>query len=227
LTSGDASTTVLLGTSPGVRKVHLRVAGQEATYPVEFAHYQAPARAVEWLDGNLLAYGGDVESVTAGDFSLKREGEVWTVAGFDASQLDPDAIEAWLENLKALRVLDIAAGEPVAALDAIEPTRTLEVQGSAGSASYRFFRRDNEVYLRRDDVAGTFTVAPYLAGPLVDVAAERFLRAPEQPGPGSEMDRPVDGETAEDESTDEERSGAEPVVGEPLDSERAKQATPP
>jgi hypothetical protein len=49
IVSGGESTVLLLGTSPAMRKVHARRAGQQAIYSLEFAHYLAPAQASDWL----------------------------------------------------------------------------------------------------------------------------------------------------------------------------------
>jgi len=46
----DTVATLLLGTSPGFRKVHARLAGEQKIYDIPFATYQASLKAADWLD---------------------------------------------------------------------------------------------------------------------------------------------------------------------------------
>jgi len=46
---------LLLGTSPGYRRVHARISGQSDVYSIDFSNFEAPTDADQWLDKALLA----------------------------------------------------------------------------------------------------------------------------------------------------------------------------
>lgn len=71
----DVLTTIYLGSSPGLRKVHARTAEDEAVYAVELATHELSNQASEWLDKELVQLKSDaleaIELTWADDSSLK------------------------------------------------------------------------------------------------------------------------------------------------------------
>ncbi|MEO5330077.1 MAG: DUF4340 domain-containing protein [Magnetococcus sp. THC-1_WYH] len=53
--NGTPKVVLYLGTSPGLRQVHARLEGSEATLSVAFATHQAPVKVDEWIDKSILA----------------------------------------------------------------------------------------------------------------------------------------------------------------------------
>ena len=65
---------VLLGTSPGVRRVHARVEDDEAVYSVDFAVHEVPVQVAEWEEKNILQIPElEMETIQVADLSLIRQ----------------------------------------------------------------------------------------------------------------------------------------------------------
>jgi hypothetical protein len=61
LANGDSTLIDLyLGTSPGFRKVHARLAGESDIYAITFANYDATTKAQDWLSKSLIAPAGSL-----------------------------------------------------------------------------------------------------------------------------------------------------------------------
>lgn len=95
-----ASSVVYLGTTPSFRQTHIRRAGEDEVYALNFDGYSAGTSRDYWLDAALLRPRGEVKRISVGDFSVAR-----TDAG------------AWPEALEAS--VPAAAEEPAQA-DAAE-----------------------------------------------------------------------------------------------------------
>lgn len=59
---------IYLGTSPGFRKVHARLAEADDVYAIEFANFEATTRPDDWLDKSLLQPEGDVVGLSRPQF---------------------------------------------------------------------------------------------------------------------------------------------------------------
>ncbi len=101
----DVVADVFLGTSPGYRRVHARVAGQDEVYSIDFSNYEAPTDVDQWLDKGLLAAAGDPSSIV-------RQG-AWRLAQADGA---------------AAQATDAAAHEAEPAQDAGEATEAPAAQ---------------------------------------------------------------------------------------------------
>jgi hypothetical protein len=62
----QSTVSLLVGTSPGFRKVHVRIADANPIYAVEFNSFDLPAQAAEWLDKSLLSVT-DVQAINGLD----------------------------------------------------------------------------------------------------------------------------------------------------------------
>ncbi len=154
----DGSVTLYLGSSPGYRRVHARVEGDDEVYSIDFSNYQAPTDAGQWLDKQLLRPRGDVERVGyLNAWALERGAEAgdWLVDGEPADQ---EAADRLVGRFKDLSVLGIAEGEG-------EPRGSFDVHDETGE--YRldvFFNEEEDDYsVTSSRLTGRFEIASYIA----------------------------------------------------------------
>ncbi len=55
VSNDDVRTTLFVGSSPGFRKVYVRLAGEDEIYAVDFSTWEANAKADDWIDQDLLS----------------------------------------------------------------------------------------------------------------------------------------------------------------------------
>ncbi|RME33334.1 MAG: DUF4340 domain-containing protein, partial [Gammaproteobacteria bacterium] len=121
---------LLVGTSPNFRLVHVRVPGQAEIYAVEFATYEAPDLAREWLDKDLLRR--PVETIAAitrvGGATVRHEGEQFVAEPLPAGrQLDQEAAKRLFDNVAEQRIDDVLTGDEARLCDQTEPVLRLGV----------------------------------------------------------------------------------------------------
>lgn len=157
---------VLLGTSPGYRRVHARVSGESEVYSIDFSNYEAPTDADQWLDKALLAAKGEVSSVVLEDaWQLARQDAEWRIDGAPA---DAEAASDLVRRFTGLRVLGTSEEQEDAAGDADaagEPAGVFVVTDEDGEHRLTLFHEaeEDDYSLTSDRVAGRFEVAAYIA----------------------------------------------------------------
>ncbi len=157
---------LLLGTSPGYRRVHARVSGASEVYSIDFSNYEAPTDADQWLDKALLAAKGQVSSVMLEDaWQLVRQDDGWLIDGAPA---DAEAADDLVRRFTGLRVLGTSDEEADAAGDvdaAGEPAGVFVVTDEDGEHRLTLFHEaeEDDYSLTSDRVAGRFEVATYIA----------------------------------------------------------------
>lgn len=157
---------LLLGTSPGYRRVHARLSGASEVYSIDFSNYEAPTDADQWLDKALLAAKGQVSSVMLEDaWQLARQDDGWLIDGAPA---DAEAADDLVRRFTGLRVLGTSDEEADAAGDADaagEPAGVFVVTDEDGEHRLTLFHEaeEDDYSLTSDRVAGRFEVATYIA----------------------------------------------------------------
>lgn len=209
-TEDGAASTLYLGTSPGYRRVHARLDGQDEIYSIDFANYEAPAEAEQWLEKTLLQAEGAVTSVQFEGqddaWRLQREGDdgQWLLNGGAADQETADKLANRFLDLRVLgfaqELADSAADAAEAAKQSSSPVEAsaeaVEEKAEAGAkgsftlvdeqGEYRlelFFDEQEEDYsLVSSRVEGRFEVASYIAEQMLAKAED--LLPSEEAGAG-------------------------------------------
>ena len=168
--SGDSSVgAIYIGTSPGFRKVHSRLADGDEIYAVEYNNFELPARPEEWLDKSLLRISQPT-AIDGPDFSLRLEQERWRdPQGAEADIAVADGLASGLVGLRVIAAVDIATA---AVLDAVDAPPTLTVTTSAGKFEYRLYEMKEQYYVQRADIPVYFSLSAYDYDRLNDVNAE-------------------------------------------------------
>lgn len=146
---------VLLGTSPGFKKVHARLTNQDEVYSVSLNNYDLPAKANDWLNKSLLA-ASNIERITSNDVVVTKKEDKWqfeTPQKTDANlALDHSKAEELVTFLSSLSVNEVAeVNSPVI-------TSSVEVETTTGKLLYQFSRVDDNHYVKRDDIDATFKI---------------------------------------------------------------------
>ena len=157
-----------LGTSPGFKKVHARRADSDDVYAIEFANYDATARADDWLDKALLKPTGDITAVVWPEhWQIQRRGDAWLLEGLAPGEsTKQDAVTDLVNKIANLRVSGVADGPPV---EGSQPALTLTVSTSNGEFDYRLYQTQptSDFIVARSGQEGFFKLAAYIGEPLM------------------------------------------------------------
>lgn len=167
--SDDIVADFYLGTSPGYRRVHAREAEGDDIFSIDFSNYEMPTTVNEWLDKTLLGASGSVtEVVREGAWRLIKGEEGWLLDETTADQDAADRLAGRFADLRIMGVLIDAEGAATTA-EGVEHKATYLVSDTDGQQQLQiFYRAEEDDYLVRGDrVAGTFTLATYIAEQIV------------------------------------------------------------
>lgn len=150
--------TILLGTSPGFRKVYARNEGQDAIYGIAFNTFDAPGSSGAWLERKLLQIRTPV-AIIADSYSLRREGGAWR----SGIGLVPDEreLQALLSALRSLQVSGVAGEDSQRDLADTEADLVLAVQGLAGDVTLELFQLAGQHYVHSSEYPLFFRLGAY------------------------------------------------------------------
>lgn len=158
LYQGDKTVAELyVGTSPGFKKSHVRVDGQDEVYALEFNAYDVPTTMKEWLDKSLLAVKS-VTKIKGKGYTLSKEGESWLIDPVqEGREINTDNVDNLVKAVGALKILDVANSAPEFTED-----KQTEIQVDNGS-SYSIFLMEEEAkyYVKQTGFDQTFTLSKY------------------------------------------------------------------
>lgn len=127
--NNDKTHTFLLGTSPGLRKAHLRRDGSDSIYSVSLPVSDVPTSKDQWLDKSLLAIS-DISQITSSAITFKRTGtgdsETWAIPANEDEGKALDTMKL-MESVQALETLQVTGiSDPLAQPSADSETSTTE-----------------------------------------------------------------------------------------------------
>ncbi len=174
-----------LGTSPGLRQVHLRRSGEEPVYAVRLNANDLPARDIDWLDKSLLACPDPVR-IEGPDYVLREaeaEEESWVLESGEGSgddnvqEVDRERVSQLTSALAGLRVQGVA---PDASPDGAESTGSylLRVESADEKRRFRFWSADEKYYVKRDDRETVFTLSQYDYDRITGVTRSQLVAEP-------------------------------------------------
>lgn len=140
---------LFIGTSPGLRTVHLRSSKDENVYAAPLSSSALPLSAEQWFDRGLLKLKEPTE-VKGKDYHLTKEAGVWKLDGGEVNQASVDALVQELTRFQVEKLQSTAASGA--------PSATLEVVDGK-PLTFSFWVKDDEVTVRRSDSDKSFTVA--------------------------------------------------------------------
>ena len=122
----DVLGDVFLGSSPGFRKVHARLDGDEHTYAIDFNAFDAPVEAGQWYDTEILKTAvEDIARIDLGVYALKADGGAFQVEGLrENERTDAEEVRKVVERVSEVGFTGILFENGKAIFDA--GTRVLE-----------------------------------------------------------------------------------------------------
>jgi hypothetical protein len=118
---------LLLGTSPGFRRLHVRVPGEDEIYEVDLTHFELATTVDEWLDKDVLRPDGEIKAIAReGGWRLAKSDDGWML---DDGAADANAAQQMTDRFANLRVLGVTTTAP--APDAA-PAATFTVTDAKG-----------------------------------------------------------------------------------------------
>lgn len=128
--------TVLLGTSPGFRKVHARNINQGEIYSISFNTYDSPALAGGWLDPALLQVRAPLSIISDG-YSLSRDNEGWRTGLGEVP--DERELDALLGALRTLQIDGVADEDTQRDLADAEADLVMSINSLGGETTLELF----------------------------------------------------------------------------------------
>lgn len=183
--------TLYLGASPGFRQVYARKDGQDAVHTVEINTFDAPVKAVDWYDYDVLKIATDkISAIEAAGVSLMFKENQWSAADMaEGEQVNVAGIDQWLAQLTALR-FDSVTGREAPAGQA-EKIVTLQVDDKPIEFWLTKIDDGKAVVLKRSDVAYYFKLTLDQAAPLLTIAHDQLISPKPAPEAANEPTKSI------------------------------------
>ena len=107
---GKQLAELLIGSSPGFRKVHARLASEEQIYDIPFSAYQAGLKASEWLNRDVLQlHKENISGLELPGLKLTRKDGAWQLdPPLEKGKIDPQQVDQLVDLLADLKIKDVA-----------------------------------------------------------------------------------------------------------------------
>lgn len=187
LVSGSTTHTLYLGTSPGFRKVHVRLADSGDIYALNLNLYEMPVDQDHWLDKSLLAVSGITEldspklalvqahsSESSGNTNSDQVLE-WHFKESDET-VDQDKASAFVQRLQNLIVRSVDNSKMEEAIE----WHSITAKTDKNHYQWQLGQHEEQYYIQRQDVEGRFTIDESTYDALVDAEPQQLLVASEE-----------------------------------------------
>lgn len=136
LQGADVLGDLFLGSSPGFRKVHARLDGDEHTYAIDFNAFDAPVDADRWYDTEVLKTPVDeIARIDMGAYALRAEEGVFEVEGLgEDEESDAEAVRKLVERVSGAAFRDVLGEDAEALFDAAERVLEYTVELKEGAS---------------------------------------------------------------------------------------------
>jgi hypothetical protein len=174
---GDLA-TLMVGDSPGFRRVFARLAGDDAVYDLRLALFDLSVSPDDWLErGRLQLERSDIVRVAGADWILAKRDDGWRLEGDDQLP-DAAAVDALLSSVASLGYRGVLGTDEKPEYGLATPLLMLEVDRADGSRrTYRIGRiADSEDYaLKPDDDRYYYRLAAFDLEGLLEQSAATLL----------------------------------------------------
>jgi hypothetical protein len=174
---GDLA-TLMVGDSPGFRRLFARLAGDDAVYDLRLALFDLSVSPDDWLErGRLQLERSDIVRVAGADWILVKRDDGWRLEGDDQLP-DAAAVDALLSSVASLGYRGVLGTDEKPEYGLATPLLMLEVDRADGSRrTYRIGRiADSEDYaLKPDDDRYYYRLAAFDLEGLLEQSAATLL----------------------------------------------------
>ena len=150
---GELHSELFIGTSPGFKKSHVRVAGQDEVYALKLNSFDYSGDSDDWLDNGLL-HLNSVSSMQGTGYVLNSVAGQWSLAELpEGKQLLQDKAQGLAAAIEGLNVLGVQAQNltsfPVG----------IKVNSEQGELSYQLFKEGENYAVKRSDRNAQFKIS--------------------------------------------------------------------
>ena len=143
---GKPVKTLYLGTSPGFKKIHARIDGNNDIQSIDFAAFEASVTPEDWMKQDLAKIDpSQISQIKGNDFTLVKADKDWAVEGLPANQTSNAAeIKAFTDKLAALNYSAVLGVEDKPEYHLKEPALLFTFNKHAEEIQYRFGKQDGQ-----------------------------------------------------------------------------------
>lgn len=176
---GKTVADLYVGTSPGFRKVHVRVAGRDDIQSVAFSAYEAGTGHDDWLDRRFLALDGKkIQKIVLPRFTLVRKDGAMALADLaDDMEMKKDAVDSLVSRVAGLTIEEVLGREnrPEYRQDKAELTLTVELPERKRVYTFSKPEKEDWYVLKTSDSDLYFKVAAWQVKPLLDAKKDLLV----------------------------------------------------
>jgi len=230
---GDLA-TLIVGDSPGFRRVYARLDDEQAIYDLPLALFELSADADDWAARDQLRLDAEaITGVTADDWTLSKTDDGWRLEDAEAES-DADAIANLIRRIANLGYQGVIGTEAPAEADLDSPAMMLDISLSDGSSrEYRIAAlgedEQQDYVLKSSSSPYYFRLSTYELDGVIDVERASLVVTPDTDAeaPGQEPDAETPSEPGADATGAAEQPDDTPIATEMTEMDLQPPATPP
>jgi len=169
--------TLYVGTSPGLRKVHVRVDGDDAIHAVTLNSWEIAVGSDDWIDKDVLGIEpADVTRIELPAVTLVRDGDGMVIEDMPG-RTDADEARSVLDRLAGLQIRGLVDDETAGRHHGSDKGFIVKLTRKDGTVlEYRFDPAGDEGWyvLKRSDQPRYFRVDGYVSGYLKDMTRKQL-----------------------------------------------------
>ncbi len=182
LRGGGDEATLMIGDSPGFRRLFARVDGEEAVYDLRLGLFDLAADADRWIDRGRLQFDrGEIERIGVsgaedGDWALVRAENGWSLETTD-DPIDQTLAESLVNAVATVGYSGLLVEDDGATFDLDAPERMLVIARGDQERRYRLapIAESEDYALRRDGEPHVYRIGPFDAEMLLTPSREELL----------------------------------------------------
>lgn len=192
--AGTPAGVLYLGTSPGLRKTHVRPDGEAAVYAAAIDTWDAGAAPSDWIDKGILTLDeAAITRIELPGLTLERDGEELRVAGLgEGEQADAAAVRTLVNRLANLRIQSVLEEDTNDTEG--DPAKITVGRSEGEPLTYRLWKmpEGSDYLLKRSDLDHRLVIAGFSAEPLVKASRGELVQsAEEEPEAAESTTQPV------------------------------------
>jgi hypothetical protein len=176
----DATLTeVVLGSSPGFKKVHGRIAGDNTVYVWDINSFEYPTNVADWQDKNYLSLESDkLTNLKLNNLEITKKDGSWTLSDLkETEQVKTTEINALVDAISNMKYFELVGkSEPKdwSKLNEVV-TLNLTIDNSQNNYQFKGVVDKNHYYLKRDTDSYYLKVTDSIVKRIKEINREKLV----------------------------------------------------
>jgi hypothetical protein len=230
----DKLATLIVGDSPGFRRVYARLDDEQAIYALPLALFDLSADADDWVARDQLRLDAEaITGVATDDWAVIKDADGWRLQEADGES-DRDAIADLVRRIANLGYQGVIGTEPPTEADLDSPALTLDISlGDGSTRSYRIAALGDDdmtdYVLTSTSGPYAFRLSAYELDGVIDVERASLVLTPDDDAdtPSPAMDAEAPSEPDADATGSAEQPGDAALATEPTETDPQPAAAMP